>query len=93
MGFYPVNPSQPVYALGSPLFDRATIHLENGKAFTVQAQKTLPTDIYVQSLTLNGKPLDRAWITHKEILHGGVLLFQLGPRPNKSWGTGGMPTP
>jgi putative alpha-1,2-mannosidase len=49
MGFYPVNPGQPMYALGSPLFDRATIHLENGKCFTVEAVKKAAGDIYVQS--------------------------------------------
>jgi predicted alpha-1,2-mannosidase len=93
LGFYPVNPSQPVYALGSPLFDRATIHLENGKSFTVEAVKKAAGDIYVQSATLNGKPLERAWITHDEIVNGGVLRFRLGPQPNEKWGISGLPSP
>ena len=93
LGFYPVTPGQPVYALGSPLFDRATIHLENGKMFTVEAVKNSPTDIYVQSVSLNGQALDRPWITHFEIMNGGVLRFRLGPLPNKSWGLSGMPSP
>ena len=58
LGFYPVTPGQPVYALGSPLFDRATLHLENGKMFAVEAVKNSPADIYVQSVSLNGQ----AWI-------------------------------
>src|ERR1035438_9628911 len=76
MGFYPVNPGQPVYALGSPLFDRATIHLDGGKTFTVEASKQGSGDIYVQSAVLNGQPLDRPWISHQEIVSGGVLQFR-----------------
>ena len=93
LGFYPVNPGHPIYALGSPLFNRATIHLENGKNFTVEAAKKSGADIYVQSATLNGKTLDRAWITHDEIAGGGVLRFQLGPQPNEKWGISGLPSP
>jgi predicted alpha-1,2-mannosidase len=93
LGFYPVTPGQPVYALGSPLFDRATLHLENGKMFTVEAVKNSPRDIYVQSVSLNGQALDRPWITHFEIRKGGVLRFRLGQLPNKSWGLSGMPSP
>ncbi len=93
MGFYPTNPSQPVYALGSPVFDRASIHLENGKTFTVEASRSNPSDVYVQSATLNGKPIDRAWIRHTDIVNGGTLRFKLGPKPNKHWGISGMPNP
>lgn len=93
LGFYPVTPGQPVYALGSPLFDRATVRLENGKTFTVEGVRKSPADIYVQSATLNGRPLNRAWIKHSEIVNGGTLRFQLGPEPNANWGAGGMPTP
>jgi putative alpha-1,2-mannosidase len=82
-----------VYALGSPLFDRATVRLENGKTFTVEGVRKSPSGIYVQSATLNGRPLNRAWIRHSEIVNGGTLRFQLGPEPNKNWGAGGMPTP
>jgi predicted alpha-1,2-mannosidase len=92
LGFYPVNPGQPVYALGSPLFRRAAFHLENGRTFIVEAVGArTPADIYVQSATLNGQPLDRAWITHEEIVNGGVLQFRLGPHPNEGWGTSGLP--
>ena len=85
MGFYPVDPGKPIYALGTPLFDRLTIRLENGKTFTVEAERNNPSDIYVQSTSLNGQPFNRAWIWHAEIAEGGVLRFVLGPRPNKNW--------
>lgn len=91
MGFYPVNPGQPVYALTSPVFGRATMHLDNGKTFTVETTKQSDGDIYIQSATLNGKPINRCWITHEEILAGGVLSFRLGPKPNEHWGISGIP--
>jgi predicted alpha-1,2-mannosidase len=93
LGFYPVNPGQPVYALGTPLFDRATIRLENGKSFTVEASRRAASDLYVQSVMLNGQALARSWITHAEIMNGGVLSFRLGRAPNANWGTSGMPVP
>jgi len=93
LGFYPVNPGQPIYAIGSPMFDRATIHLENGRTFTVEAARKAAGDIYVQSATLNGQPLDRPWISHEEIVKGGVLRFCLGAQPNEKWGTSGLPLP
>jgi predicted alpha-1,2-mannosidase len=91
LGFYPVNPGQPIYALGSPTFDKAELQLEDGKTFTVEAHRSSPGDIFVQSVTLNGQPLDRCWIEHRQILAGGTLRFQLGPKPNKTWGTSGIP--
>ena len=93
LGFYPVIPGQPVYALGSPLFNRASIRLEGGRTFTVEALREDASDRYVQSAALNGKPLDRPWISHKEIVSGGLLRFQLGPKPNEKWGVGGLPAP
>ena len=90
LGFYPVNPGQADYALGTPLFDNAQVKLENGKTFTVNAKRTKASDIYVQAVWLNGKTLERPWITHAEIMAGGELTFELGPEPNKSWGAVGM---
>jgi predicted alpha-1,2-mannosidase len=91
LGFYPVNPGQPIYALGSPMFDRAELHLENGKTFKVEVQRTDPGDIFVRGVWLNGQALDKCWIEHRQILAGGVLRFQLGPKPNTEWGTSGIP--
>ena len=91
MGFYPVNPGRPIYALGTPLFDRLTIHLENGKTFTVEAVRERADDFYVQSASLNGEPLNRPWISHSEIVGGGMLRFVLRPQPNEKWATAGIP--
>ncbi|HUO28357.1 MAG TPA: GH92 family glycosyl hydrolase [Bryobacteraceae bacterium] len=93
LGFYPVNPGQPVYALSSPMFDRAVLHLENGKTFTVEAHRSQPGDVYIQRAWLDGRPLDNCWIEHREILAGGVLRFELGSQPNKAWGTSSIPAP
>jgi putative alpha-1,2-mannosidase len=88
-----VNPGQPIYAIGSPLFKRASIALDNGKTFAVEADAQSPSDVYIQSATLNGRALDRAWLSHSEIVRGGVLHLQLGPAPNQRWGIGGLPQP
>jgi predicted alpha-1,2-mannosidase len=75
MGFYPVAPGSQDYSLGSPAVDNATLHLENGKTFTITAKNQGPKNVYVQKVTLNGKTLDRSYITHKEIMNGGELVF------------------
>ncbi len=85
MGFYPVTPGVPAYEIGSPLLPSATIHLANGKSFRVRAEGAGGRNIYVQSATLNGKPLDRFWIRHSEIVAGGELVFRMGAVPNKAW--------
>lgn len=86
MGFYPVCPGTPQYVIGSPLFDGATIHLQNGRKFTVRANQVSASNMYIQSATLNGKPLLKNWFTHDDILAGGELVFDMGPEPNTSWG-------
>lgn len=91
LGFYPITPGQPYYIIGSPLFERATIQLPNGKTFTVEAKDNSAENVYIQSARLNGKPLDRAWLTHSEITNGGTLQFEMGPQPNKNWGTTELP--
>ncbi|WP_158850762.1 GH92 family glycosyl hydrolase [Algibacter sp. L1A34] len=83
LGFYPVNPAQGVYSFGSPLFDKATIHLENGNTFTVSANNNSETNKYIQSITLNGKSINQSYITHKNIMEGGNLVFVMGSEPNK----------
>ena len=75
MGFYPVCPSTPNYTLGSPMFRKVTINLENDKAFTIETVNASPENIYVKSVTLNGQPLNRWYITHDDILSGGILRF------------------
>jgi predicted alpha-1,2-mannosidase len=90
IGFYPVSPASGVYVLGSPLVDRATIHLDQkhygGRTFTLIARNNSPQNMYVQSATLNGKPLSRSWFSHAELAAGGELVLQMGPQPNPAWG-------
>jgi predicted alpha-1,2-mannosidase len=90
IGFYPVCPGDGIYILGSPLFERATIRLDPkwhaGKSFTIAARNSSAANCYVQSATLNGKPLTRAWIRHTEIVAGGRLEMVMGPEPNVAWG-------
>lgn len=91
-GFYPVTPGTTIYALGSPLFAEATFNLENGRRFTIRAENASDKNIYVQSARLNGRRLDRSFITHDEIMRGGTLVLVMGGRPAPRWGTGLLPT-
>ncbi len=86
MGFYAVTPGSTTYTIGSPLFGKASINLGNGKTFTVIANNNSKENKYIQSLTLNGKPVSKTWIDHSEIVEGGNLVFEMGPEPNKQWG-------
>ena len=87
MGFYPVTPGNPVYVIGSPLFSRITIDTGRDKTFIIDALNNNQKNKYIQSAILNGKPINRTWLTHKEITDGGILVFQMGPEPNKKWGS------
>jgi len=96
-GFYPVSPVDGIYLIGSPLFDRATLKLDRhyypGRKFTVIARDNSEQNIYIQSAKLNGKPLERAWLRHTEIVAGGTLELQMGPTPNLSWGSAATALP
>ena len=85
MGLYP-NAGQPFYYIGSPVFSRTTIHLEGGKTFTVLAPATSDGNRYVKAARLNGKALDRAWLTHDELMRGGTLELDMAAAPG-TWGT------
>ena len=86
MGFYPVTPGSTSYVIGSPLFEKSTIKLGNGKIFTIIANNNSKENIYIQSVKLNGKSLNKTWIDQSEIVKGGNLVFGMGPEPNKLWG-------
>lgn len=86
MGFYPVIPGKPVYTIGSPVFEKITINLPNGKRFTVSAPGCSETNKYIQKAYLNGKPLNTPWFTHKDLINGGELKLIMGQKPNKKWG-------
>jgi predicted alpha-1,2-mannosidase len=87
LGFYPVTPGTGEYVLGSPLFDRIVLEPENGKRFVIEAKGNNRENIYIQRVKLFGKELERNYITHKEILKGGQLLFNMGSDPYKGRGT------
>lgn len=83
LGFYPVNPVGGDYDIGSPLFDKATINLSDGKKFVITAKNNSPRNIYVESVTLNGKPLDGYILKHSDIMKGGELVFVMSDKPTK----------
>ena len=87
LGFYPVCPGDLKYIVGTPLFDKASIKLESGKHFRVIAESNSKKNKYIQSVTLNGKPLKKTYITHDQIMRGGELVFEMGSKPNKEYGT------
>lgn len=87
-GFYEVAPGRPVYAIGTPLFEEARFKLENGKSFVVKARGVSTRNIYIQSATLNGQPYNKSYLTHSDIMSGGEIVFRMGARPNKAWGSG-----
>jgi len=88
MGFYPVTPGTDYYVTGSPIFDKVTIHLENGKNCVIEARKNSAENIYIQSASLNGEALLQSFIMHDAIMEGGHFIFEMGPEPNENWGTG-----
>jgi putative alpha-1,2-mannosidase len=91
MGFYPVAPGQNTYEIGSPLFSKVTIYTDksyyNGKKFIIEAKNNSRENKYIQSATLNGRPYDKPWFSQSDIKDGGILIFQMGPEPNKEWGS------
>ncbi len=87
LGLYPVTPGDPVYTLGSPLFERATIRLdpEGRRRFVIEAPGNSPDNVYVQSAALNGVALETPFLTHTDVMAGGTLVLQMGPAPS-AWG-------
>lgn len=88
VGFYPVTPGVAQYTLGSPLFSKITISLENGKQFTIVADRNDANRVYIESASLNGKAYPQNWISHECIMNGGELRLEMSDRPNKQRGTG-----
>lgn len=81
LGFYPIAPSSNQYWLGSPAVDGAMVTLDNGKVFTIRAINQSDKNVYVQKVLLNGKPLNRRYIMHEEIINGGELTFYMSSKP------------
>ena len=84
LGFYPVTPATTQYVIGSPLFDRVTLALQDGKEFVIETTDNQPENVYIQSATLNGELYNRSWIDHHDIQKGGKLTFMMGDQPNTS---------
>ena len=85
LGIGPVTPGAPMYVVGSPMFEHAEIALPGGRSFTVEAPGASLTGKYVQSATLGGKPLRRAWFFHDAVAAGKTLRLNMGTQPNTDW--------
>ena len=77
LGFYPVTPGSPNYALGSPLVEEAIIHLDNGKTITITANNQSKENIYVSSVSINGKKVEGTMLSHDDIMNGGEIVFEM----------------
>jgi predicted alpha-1,2-mannosidase len=92
LGFYPLQMGSPTYVIGSPLYTKATIHLENGKEIVINAPNNSAQNIYVQGLKVNGVPQSKSYLTQDQLANGAVLDFDMGPQPS-AWGTGDQDAP
>ena len=91
LGFYPVAPGASQYVIGRPFVRHAEVHLGNAKTLVVSAPDPSEANGYVQSVSLNGKTVDRTFLMQDDIAGGGELHFAMGPTPNKDWGKEGLP--
>jgi predicted alpha-1,2-mannosidase len=91
LGFYP-NAGQDLYLVSSPIFEKVTIHLENGESLIIISKNASAKNIYIQSAIMNGKPLNRCWFKHTDIMNGGVLTFIMGDSPT-NWSKDGRIPP
>jgi predicted alpha-1,2-mannosidase len=85
LGFYPVAPGSNEYVIGRPFVDEATLHLPNGKTFHIVAENLSQSNAFIQAVTLNGKPLTRAFLRHQELMQGGELHFLMSDRKDAKW--------
>jgi len=86
MGFYPVTPGVPAYDFCSPVFDRVSIRLHNGKTFTIVCKDNSRDNKYIESIRLNGKTQDRIWFKHSDLVNGGKIELQMSNTPNLKLG-------
>ncbi|MCE5205143.1 MAG: GH92 family glycosyl hydrolase [Porphyromonadaceae bacterium] len=93
LGLYSVCPGTDQYVIGSPVFEKATITLENGKQFVIQANKNNKDNVYIQSATLNGQNYSKNYIRYQDIMNGGSMFFEMGNEPNRSRGTDKLDVP
>ena len=86
LGFYPVCPGTDQYVLGAPLFQKATIHFENGKNIVINAPQNSETNYYIQDMKVNGQEYTKNYITHSTLQNGGTIDYVMGDKPNKNRG-------
>ncbi|HEX3008447.1 MAG TPA: glycoside hydrolase domain-containing protein [Bacteroidales bacterium] len=86
LGFYPVCPVNDQFVIGSPCAKNATMNLSNGKIFEMEAVNYSEKNIYIQSVSLNGKKWDKTYVPFDEIRNGGKIIYTMGQKPNKKWG-------
>lgn len=87
MGFYPVCPGTDQYVFGSPLFPKMTVTMQDGKKMVIEATGNSAANVYTQSMTLNGKPYTKNWVSHSDLQKGGVMKLVMGAQPQKTRGT------
>lgn len=90
LGFYPQNMGSGQYIIGSPLFDKVTIHLENGKDLVIEAKNNSSENVYIQSMTWDGKAYNDCFINHADLVKGGTIVFEMGNQPS-TWGVDSEP--
>ena len=93
LGFYPVTPGVDEYVIGSPLFKKATLHLENGNSFEINSKNNSKSNFYIQGAELNGKSYNNTFLKFDDVQKGGILQFNMGDKPNKNWGTAAESVP
>jgi len=86
MGFYPVTPGMDYYVMGSPVFDKVTINLENGKSFVISVKNNSEENKYIRSVKLNGKKYLKSYLKHLDIMNGSVLEITMGNKPGEKFG-------
>ncbi len=87
MGFYPVTPASGYFVIGVPHFEKMTVNFENGKKFTIIAKNLSHENRYIESVKLNGKPLNRSYLYYDEVVNGGKIEFQMTDKRNSTWAT------
>ena len=87
IGLFPVCPGIPYYWISAPLFDSITLNYTTGKKLRIRTIRKSNDDMYIQTVQLNGRKLERSWISYEEIMNGGELTIHLGTAPNGKWGT------
>ena len=87
MGFYAVDPISGSYVFGTPLFDKVTIDLGQGREFVLEADRSSTSDIYIQGIELNGRKYDRLWFAHEDLAAGGRFVLRMSSKPDLGFGS------